>query len=146
LVREAVVAHHHPTRLWPYLRIQARHGYWRMKLYAKHTARARRGDQYAGIADLAAPPLALLVVALLAVSVGMAARPAWAGPVACLLAGALGAYLCLRVPMPVRMVRRSGDPRMALFIGVAALRDVARGLGMAAGVGRFFLLDKAGAR
>ena len=64
--REAVVAHHHPTRLWPYLRTQARHGYWRMKLYAKHIGRARRGDQYAGMADLAAPPLALLVVALLA--------------------------------------------------------------------------------
>jgi len=144
--REAVVAHHHPTRLWPYLRTQARHGYWRMKLYAKHIGRARRGDQYAGMADLASPPLALLVVALLA---GLPVS-AWChvglpviGP-GFVLAALL--YLGLRVRMPLEMVRRTGDMRMALFLGVAALRDVARAFGMVAGMGRFVLMDRTRAR
>jgi len=140
--REAVVAHHHPTRLWPYLRTQARHGYWRMKLYAKHIGRARRGDQYAGMADLAAPPLALLVVALLGgVAVSALWHVGWPAT-AVALASASVLYVGLRVRMPLEMVRRSGDPGMALFLGVAALRDVARGLGMVAGMGRFFMMHR----
>lgn len=140
--REAVVAHHHATRLLPYLRTQARHGYWRMKLYAKHIGRARRGDQYAGMADLAGPPLALLVVLLLA---GVAASSFFqvglplTGPA---LALVVVVYVGLRIRMPLDMVRRSGEAGMALFLGVAALRDVARGLGMVAGMVRFFLIDR----
>ena len=43
---EARVAHVHPARLMPYLRTQLRHGFWRMKLYAKHPTGVS-GDQYA---------------------------------------------------------------------------------------------------
>ena len=55
---------------------------------------------------------------------------------------ALVLYVGLRVRMPLEMVRRTGDPGMALFLGVAALRDLARGLGMVAGMGRFFLIER----
>ncbi|MCC6155225.1 MAG: glycosyltransferase, partial [Candidatus Hydrogenedentes bacterium] len=36
----AVVDHYHPERVVPYLRAQMRHGFWRMKLYAKHPRRS----------------------------------------------------------------------------------------------------------
>lgn len=129
---EAVVAHHHPTRLWPYLRTQARHGYWRMKLYRKHPRRARTGDRYADALDLTAPPLALMFVAAL---------PAQAvvGPPATALAVVmLAAYALVRAPLAQRMVNRSGDARMYAFAGVALLRDIARAAGMVAGVLRFW--------
>jgi len=61
-VADALVAHYHPTRLWPYLRTQFYHGFWRMKLYAKHPNRSG-GDQYAGIAEFAGPPVSLLIFA-----------------------------------------------------------------------------------
>ncbi|MEK7793540.1 MAG: glycosyltransferase family 2 protein, partial [Candidatus Hydrogenedentota bacterium] len=59
----AVVDHYHPERLGPYLQTQMRHGFWRMKLYAKHPRRTS-GDQYAGPSALLGPPLALLTLAL----------------------------------------------------------------------------------
>ena len=73
--KDAVVAHYHPECLWPYLRTQARHGYWRMKLYAKHPGRARSGDQYAGPADLAGPPLSLVLLGMAPVTASTAFWP-----------------------------------------------------------------------
>jgi GT2 family glycosyltransferase len=64
-VADAVVDHHHPTSLRRYLAEQMRHGEWRVVLYARHPRRVR-GDGYAGPAELAAPPLALLALALAA--------------------------------------------------------------------------------
>jgi len=128
----AIVAHHHPTRLWPYLRTQASHGYWRMKLYRKHPRRARTGDQYASALDLTAPPLALMFIAAL---------PAQAvvGPPATILALLiLAAYALVRAPLAQRMVKRSGDPRIYAFAAVALLRDIARAAGMLAGMMRFW--------
>lgn len=55
--KKAVVRHYHPERLLPYLYAQYRHGYWRMKLYAKHTTRIQ-GDQYAMGADVIGPQYA----------------------------------------------------------------------------------------
>ncbi len=138
-VPEALVDHYHPERLLPYLRTQMGHGYWRMKLYAKHVHRARRGDRYAGPSDLLAPVLAAATV-LIGVSVVAAAcvdRVAYRAALGVWLVIAL-AYAATRVALVSRVVDRGALGRMALFMGVAVLRDVARMLGMAAGLVRFF--------
>src|SRR5690606_1272973 len=53
-VPAARVAHYHPTDRAAYMRTQARHGFWRVKLYKKHPRRSG-GDNYAGRLDLYAP-------------------------------------------------------------------------------------------
>jgi cellulose synthase/poly-beta-1,6-N-acetylglucosamine synthase-like glycosyltransferase len=139
----AVVAHNHPERLWPYLRTQGRHGFWRMKLYAKHPKRAG-GDRYAGKADLYAPGL-LLILILMAFA-GPAAyffSPAWFLQGYCVLfVLAVSLYLGLRLPPSIRMARTSGDWRMIEFGDVAALRDAARALGMLSGIWHFHVLRR----
>ena len=136
----AVVAHYHPTRLWGYLRTQMRHGFWRMRLYAKHPRRAR-GDQYAGPLDLVMPPLALAAL-LLAVCAPLACvLMPLAGMIAVGTAVALACALVLaHLPRALEMARRTGDRGMMAFAPMASLRDGARGLGMAAGAVRFMLL------
>ena len=140
--KDAVVAHYHPTKLGLYLRTQFRHGYWRMKLYAKHPGRARGGDRYAGSADLAAPVLALGVVGLTMLT-GICAMMTTA-PLAlkAALLISMAAYVITRAGLTAGIVRASGDARMIGFAAVAALRDIARGLGMLAGIGRFLILAK----
>ena len=138
--RDAVVAHHHPTRLWAYLRTQMRHGFWRMRLYAKHPGRAR-GDQYAGLLDFATPPLALIAMTLVPCALaGLALRP----PIGIVLTVTAAALLCalvlVHLPRALEMVRGTGERGMLAFAPMAALRDGARGLGMAAGVVRFMLV------
>ena len=130
---DAVVAHYHPTRLWPYLRTQARHGYWRMKLYRKHPRRARTGDQYAGALDFTAPPLALTLCLILP------AQALWGWPLNIAALVVALAYAFVRVPLVRHMYRRTRDPKMFLFAAVALLRDTARALGMLAGIVRFFI-------
>ena len=49
------VEHLHPWGLFRYLRIQARHGFWRSKLYLNHPE-MRRGDSYALGAGFFLPP------------------------------------------------------------------------------------------
>jgi len=130
---KARVAHYHPERLWPYLRTQMRHGFWRVRLYAKHPRRVRRGDRYAGLAELLLPPLVLGLAGSLPLAfVFEPIRWCWAG----------GAwiYLVLRVPLPFRLARRANDSTMAAFFVVAALRDMARAMGMAFGVGHCVLV------
>ncbi len=63
-VKASVVGHHHPTSLRRYLRTQARHGYWRARLYAKHPDKAK-GDSYTSYADFAQPVAALTCLGLL---------------------------------------------------------------------------------
>lgn len=140
-VADAKVAHYHPTRLWPYLRTQGRHGYWRMKLYAKHPNRAQGGDQYAGIVDLAAPALSLVSIA----SVAAAGFWLYGGASPILVAAALCfvlAYALTRVGLPSRMAARTHDPSMLGFVPVMMFRDVARGIGMLGGIWRFLLADR----
>lgn len=136
---DAVVRHYHPTRLWPYLKAQARHGFWRVKLYRKHPGRAT-GDRYAGLVDLAAPPLAGLCVALLVCAIVPALS------FVCLTASAAIATILLlaRLPLPWHMMRRTGDWLMFAFLPVLLLRDAARAAGMLWGLWRFVVLRKAG--
>ena len=122
---QAIVRHYHPTRLWPYLKTQARHGFWRMMLYRKHPLRAT-GDRYAGLVDLAAPPLAGACLAFLgAALIPGATRISLAAGAAC-----AGLLVLGRLRLPLRMMLNTGDWRMLAFLPVMLLRDAARAAGM----------------
>lgn len=135
--RSAVVVHYHPDSLWPYLRTQMAHGYWRMKLYAKHPKRSG-GDKYAGSFDFLAPPLSLATFGCAALSY-VTQTPALA-----ILASVLFVALVLIHLIPtMHMVHRAKDMRLWLFIYVAILRDVARSLGMVRGIWTFMIQRRA---
>jgi cellulose synthase/poly-beta-1,6-N-acetylglucosamine synthase-like glycosyltransferase len=131
--REAVVAHHHPDNLWRYLRQQFWHGYWRMSLYRKHP-RMAGGDAYSGIADYAQPPLAVATVCLAPFSFLL--------PVAYLALALFIILLVLQFPMPLAILRRTGDRRCLALSAATLLRAYARGWGMMLGVLRFFLFRR----
>ncbi len=135
----AVVTHFHPTKLLAYLKTQARHGFWRMKLYAKHPKRAPAGDKYAGVLDLAAPALSLLALACFTLVVAAVPFPALFRHAAKLFAVVAVLYFATRLPCPVRMYKRSGDISMLAFVAVSAMRDVARALGMLRGIWHFLI-------
>lgn len=136
---EAVVAHHHPFRLCPYLRTQARHGYWRALLYRKHPGRARTGDRYAGRIELLGPPFALGLLFLAPwVAVVAAAGPArlmplWAYGLLC------GIYAGLHLWRAGKLAFRQRRAELLLLALLTAVRDPARGMGMAVGIWRFLL-------
>ncbi len=137
---EAIVDHFHPTRLWPYLRTQMWHGYWRVKLYRKHAGRARKGDQYAGLGDLLAPGMGLGLIALVAcipLLTFLWSGPPW--PLVVISAVYCGLYGSVHSPMTRRIRRRSGSIQANSFEVVAMLRDIARGIGMVLGILRFGL-------
>lgn len=140
-VPEAVVAHYHPTRLWAYLRTQARHGYWRVKLYRQHPRRAS-GDQYAGWLDLMAPPLGLLLVAALPLVLAAIPIIGHGGG----LLGGFGAFLALyvglHVPIALRLRRDLSPADLLYFFGMVSLRDIARALGLVRGVWHFTLMGR----
>jgi glycosyltransferase involved in cell wall biosynthesis len=140
-VPDARVAHYHPHRLTPYLRTQARHGFWRMKIYQKHMSRSG-GDSYAGLGDLLAPPLSLAAIAatLWLASTGWLlphfALASWCAIIA------IVTYGLLRAVLPLRMMVRTGKAEMAFFYPVAVLRDVARAIGMLRGMWWFLICRK----
>jgi len=135
-VPDARVAHYHPTRLWPYLRTQARHGYWRMKLYRKHPRRSR-GDHYAGPGDLAGPPVALVLAG------GLIAAPVaphaayWPA-----LGGLAFVYLVVTSGRAADVARTLGIGPGVAYRGMTVLRDVARGLGLIGGVWSFMVIRR----
>lgn len=120
----ARVDHFHPRRLGRYLRSQFRHGYWRMILYRNHPRRLG-GDSYAGWLDFAQPPVALLVLVLLAMY-----RPVGFAP----LLAAAALYLLLQLPMALTVALRGSAGDGLRFLGVTMLRGLARGFGMCAGM------------
>ncbi len=136
---EAVVDHFHPTALIPYLTAQMRHGYWRMKLYAKHPRRAATGDHYAGRAALAAPVVALMLWALFFFTwvVGWwLPSPGFASLNGLFLAG-LVLFFMLHLPLAWRV---TGGWRMVdtpYFMFISTCRDFARGFGLLRGLVRF---------
>ncbi len=132
----AIVAHYHPERLLPYLRTQARHGFWRVKLYREHPKRAA-GDQYAGWPNLIAPPLGIqlpfLIPALLAAG-------AWwdRGLAATVIISALVLlHTALHAPLALRMRKSLSWGDLLYFLLVACIRDFARGTGLLKGLWAF---------
>jgi glycosyltransferase involved in cell wall biosynthesis len=140
----AVVKHYHPWRLFPYFRAQLRHGAWRVKLYTKHPHRAGKGDRYAGMTDLLAPALSLLAAMALCHAALFGILPLNGQVPLEMDAVVLIGYALLRLGMPLRLVRATGDWRMFLFLPVLMLRDMARAMGMIAGIMRFIFLAKGG--
>ena len=121
----SLVHHFHPTRLGPYLRAQRLHGFWGVRLYARHMGRSA-GNSYSGFLDHLQPPLAMLALASL---------PSLAAPALRWLSPALAALLALaHVPMAARLAFRTRDPGMLAFIALGPVRALARGLGMTKGV------------
>lgn len=138
---EAVVRHYHPERLIPYLRTQARHGYWRMKLYAKHPNRAA-GDRYASLLDLWSPGIALLALAFTLFAIAI--WPASMARIPVLITAVWVNFLWALVHFSkaVAMRRAQGEAGMLLFVPMAMLRDLARAWGMARGTWRFLIRRK----
>jgi glycosyltransferase involved in cell wall biosynthesis len=119
--RRSLVGHYHPTRLWGYLKTQARHGYYRVVLYRLHPARAK-GDSYSGFVDHAQPPLAMLCLAALP----LLALDWWRlVPVALLFV-----LLLLQLPLAWRLWRRTRQAKMWAFVPLGFVRAFARGIGM----------------
>jgi glycosyltransferase involved in cell wall biosynthesis len=126
--RASVVAHFHETSVRQYLRRQANHGVWRVKLYAKHRD-MMKGDKYAGPTDLVQPPLALALAVGLPLLFAPAMRPLyWA---------ALGAYAVLLAVIPVKIAARRKKPEPLLLAPLVFLRGFARAYGLVRGVLKF---------
>jgi len=144
-LHENTVSHYHPTCLVAYLRSQARHGYWRVKLYRDHP-RMTAGDDYSGWWDYAAPPLGLgwlfflMLSLILCIAMGtcgwteaiLPARMAWGLTVALFASAAL-----CGIDLMIRIHHLGYVAEAAAFPFMNALRAAARGVGMLAGVFRF---------
>ena len=129
--REALVAHHHPERLGRYLMEQARHGYWRVKLYERHPG-MMKGDDYTSRKDIVEPPLCLMVLGALVFI--------WAPIMGWIFAGALLLDVGLQFKMACRVCRRKQRLKFAYLAWVTFLRGFARGLGMLGGLMRRVVL------
>jgi GT2 family glycosyltransferase len=133
----AVVAHYHPEQVWPYLRTQARHGYWRVFLYSLHPGRSG-GDRYASRGDLLRPP-ALVLGPLVCAGVAWAGQGAIAAGI---LTGVLGLIGCSALASVRAWAGRVPRLHAADFLGVVLLRDLARSLGLLRGVLDFVVLRR----
>jgi len=133
--RNSRVGHHHPTRLLRYLRSQRHHGYWRVALYLTHRGQAA-GDAYSGVVDHAQPALAMLTVATLPLVFW------WPLTLVPLTSAAL--LLAAQLAMTLRLLRRTGSARYALFAPVSFVRAFARGIGMSLAALMYLLQGKRG--
>ena len=142
-VRSAVVNHYHPVKLFPYLRTQMNHGFWRMKLYAKHPKRSG-GDQYAGRLDFAGPPLALLSLVLYPLCVLTTLLHLGIWPIVFIATVLLiDVYVLVTWRNASDMHSRIHHRRSSWFFGIMLyLRDICRGLGLIRGVWTFMILRK----
>ncbi len=139
--RDAVVAHYHPERLWPYLRTQCRHGYWRVKLYTKHAGRAR-GDRYAGFGDLMAPNVAFALLMSGLLTLTNRQEGLLFNESALFTAAAFLVYLALQGWKGLPMSRRIGPHTVLAFPALLFFRDIARELGAFRGVWDFNIVRK----
>jgi len=130
---DARVAHLYPTRLMHYLRRQAWHGYWTMKLYRAHPDMAT-GDVYARLMDHVEPPLFLITIGLIPFG--------FIRPVPYVLLGLVGIDLALQFPMAISVIRRTKAIKYLTLVPITFLRGFARAIGMLAGMIRFWLLRR----
>ncbi len=119
----STVRHFHPTSVVPYLRKQARHGYWRIRLYSRHPERIP-GDSYSSLADHLQPVFALASVFALAAAPSVGVLPAALFVVASLLFAA---------PMALRLFPRVGV-RGLWYFPFTLSRSYARAVGAFAGL------------
>ncbi|MDD9945436.1 MAG: glycosyltransferase [Myxococcales bacterium] len=115
------VRHFHEDSLSTYLGVQRKQGYWRMWLYEKHPERMG-GDSYSDMFDHVQPPLAVLSLACLPL-----------GPLSLLSIPATLALAAAPLPMTLRLLRRTADPRQLAYAPFSVVRAYARGVGLAEG-------------
>ncbi|MDA8744737.1 glycosyltransferase [Rubripirellula amarantea] len=130
---DSKVGHHHPTKLWGYLKTQARQGYYRMALYRRHPGKIK-GDSYAGLLDYVQPPLAMLLVASLPLIALSLVGLTWILILPTLLL--LSLLLC-QMPMAVKMSVGYRRVNVLYFVSMSSLRALARGIGMTLALVRF---------
>lgn len=128
--RNSRVNHFHPTRLGSYLKTQARHGRFRVALYAQHPSRVK-GDSYSGFCDHIQPPLALALLVMLPFAVFRSASIFILFSAAALVAAAM--------PMTSRLVARTHDLRLLAYLPFTTVRAAWRGAGAAIGVIEHFI-------
>jgi len=144
-IHENTVAHRHPSDLWRYLKSQARHGYWRVKLYRDHPSMTG-GDDYSTVADYIAPLLGLAALALVVPALLLVPIVAIAGSI-------VGAFIILGLDTATVLaylgacfcgieyagqIRDTGQTNEAVaFFFLNGLRAAARGLGLLAGLLQF---------
>ncbi|MCP4890298.1 MAG: glycosyltransferase, partial [Planctomycetaceae bacterium] len=119
------VGHHHPRRIFPYLRTQARHGRFRVQLYLRHTAEIR-GDSYTSMWDNLQPPMAMLSLAAIPFSVLLP----WG---IYLFLGLILLLMFLQCPMAFELAIYSLRAGLT-YIPFGFARAYSRGLGMTLGV------------
>jgi GT2 family glycosyltransferase len=118
------VAHFHLTSYRRYLRVQQRHGFYRMRLYADYPRRAH-GDSYSSLVDHVQPPVAMLLLASL---------PLVFWPTLALLPALLALLLwALQFPMALRLMHSQRSWRYLAYIPFGFGRAFARGFGATAG-------------
>lgn len=140
--REAVVKHHHPSRVWNYLRSQGRHGFWRMKLLAIHGA-GKSGDQYATRGEL----VNMVIASLLLPASLLLCLAGWLTPGdavlgrTLLVSGSLLFAFCVfwHAVLPAQLWLRTHDWACFPFWGVLIARSLVRTTGMAHGVLHFLI-------
>jgi len=129
---QAKVAHHHPERLWRYLKEQYRHGFWRAKLYKEHPNMIG-GDDYTRLRDKFEPILVLGITGFSVLALLGITSFVWP------LFAILLAYACIHLAWPVRWWLGGGKAEALPYAGVTFLRGFARTIGLCAGILRFGL-------
>lgn len=141
---DAIVDHYHPDRLWPYLKTQARHGFWRVKLYKQHPDRTT-GDHYAGWLDtnlpfLLYPTLGIEMILAIIVAAGWLSW-SFAG-ISAQAAVALTLLLLSKGILASRLYTCGYRAEALAFPVLSILRDFARLFGALRGVIHFTLLRR----
>lgn len=119
------VSHLHPERLLRYLTRQFWHGFWRVKLYARHPDMAR-GDDYSNLLDYFQPLLAIAILCFFPLLIFF---PLWSTVVFCLLIEFL-----LQLPIAIPVLLRTKRIKYLALIPLMFIRAFFRGGGLIAGV------------
>jgi hypothetical protein len=119
------VGHYHATQMSHYLRVQQRHGFYRVRLSYDHPRRLS-GDSYNRLYDLVQPPLAMLALA----AAPLAIWPPLGWICLCVIALLLAAQL----PMTTRLICRTRNWKYLAYIPFGFFRAFRRGFGMVAGL------------
>ncbi|HEY77303.1 MAG TPA: glycosyltransferase [Thermoflexia bacterium] len=127
-VPDAVVYHRHDQNLAEYWRRKFRIGYWKTLLLRWHPERA--------VQDSHTPQTLKAQVGLMGMMLGLALLAPFLAPARWGLAGAAALFLLTTVPFLAHVLRR--DPALLpIALPMLAVRALALGTGMAAGLARF---------
>lgn len=137
-IKDLSVGHYHTSSLFKYLKEQARHGYYRMKLYRSHPGKMS-GDDYAGLLDFVQPPLAMLTLLMILLSAAsiFLLPPFWSAVMWLATAGLVFMLGLLQIPFAIWITKRLDSPFYLLSAIVTFLRAYARGVGMSVGIIKF---------